>query len=45
MAAGLTDRVWTTAEWLGDRIPATVLDNLADLEHVFPDPDSIHHVN
>jgi IS1 family transposase len=45
MAAGMTDRVWTTAELLGYRIPATVLDKLADLEHVFPDPDSVHHVN
>jgi len=44
-AAGMTDQGWTTAALLGYRIPATVLENLADLEHVFPAPDSVHHVN
>ena len=45
MAAGMTDRVWTTAELLGYRVPATILEKLADLEDVFPTPDSVHHVN
>ncbi len=44
-AAGMTDQGWTTAALLGYRIPATILENLADLEHVFPAPDSVHHVN
>ena len=45
MATETTARVWTMAKLLGYRVPATVLDKLADLEHVFPDPDSVHHVN
>jgi hypothetical protein len=45
MAAGMMERSWTTAELLGYRIPVIVLDKLADLEDVFPDPDSVHHVN
>jgi IS1 family transposase len=44
MAAGMTDRVWTTAELLGYRVPATFLDTLDEMEHLFPDPDSVHHV-
>jgi len=44
-AAGMTDRVWTTAELLGYRVPATILEKLADREDVFPTPDSVHHVN
>jgi hypothetical protein len=45
MAAGMTDHVWTTAELLGHRVPATFLDKLAALEHLFPNLDSVHHVN
>jgi len=45
MAAGMTDRVWTTAELLGYRVPATFLDKLDKLEQLFPDPDSVYHVN
>jgi hypothetical protein len=44
MAAGMTDRAWTTAELLGYRVPATFLDTLDEMEHLFPDPDSAHHV-
>ncbi len=39
MAAGLTDHLWTTAELLGYRVPATFLDTLASLKHVFPPLD------
>jgi hypothetical protein len=45
MAAGMTDRVWTTAELLGYRVPATFLDRLHEIEQLFPDPDSVYHVN
>lgn len=45
MAAGMTDHVWTTAELLGHRVPATLLDKLEALEHLFPNLDSVHHVN
>lgn len=36
MAAGLTDHVWTTAELLSYRVPAQFLDNLEQLETLFP---------
>ncbi len=45
MAAGVTDRVWTTVELLGYRVPVTVLDTLAAIEHLFPDPDSLRYLN
>ena len=45
MAARRPDGVWTTAELLGYRVPATFLDKLDELEQLFPDPDSVHHVN
>ena len=36
MAAGLTDHVWTTDELLSYRVPATFVDQLDQLEHLFP---------
>lgn len=45
MAAGMTDRVWTTAELLGYRAPVQFLAQLDEIERLFPDPDSVHHVN
>jgi IS1 family transposase len=45
MAAGLTDHIWTTAELLGYRVPAAVLDLLVSREHLFPPLDSIHQGN
>jgi hypothetical protein len=43
MAAGLTDHVWTTTELLSYRVPAAFLDQLGDLEHLFPSFDTAHH--
>ncbi len=43
MAAGLTDHVWTTAELLSYRVPAAFLDQLGDLERLFPSFDTAHH--
>jgi hypothetical protein len=36
MAAGLTDHVWSTAELLSYRVPASFLDSLSELERLFP---------
>lgn len=36
LAAGLTDHVWTTAELLGYRVPATFLEELSQLDPLFP---------
>jgi len=36
MAAGLTDHVWTTTELLSYRVPATFLDSLETIAHLFP---------
>jgi hypothetical protein len=44
MAVGITDHVWTTEELLGFRLPATFLDQLPALEHLFPSPELVHHV-
>jgi IS1 family transposase/transposase-like protein len=43
MAAGLTDHVWTMTELLSYRVPATFLDQLDDLECLFPSFDTTHH--
>lgn len=43
MAAGMTDHVWTTSELLSYRVPAAFLDQLSDLERLFPSFDSVHH--
>jgi len=42
MAAGLTDHIWTTSELLSFRVPAWFLDNLHNIEHLFPPPDLAH---
>ena len=43
MAAGLTDHVWTTQELLSYRVPAQFLDQLCEIEHLFPSLDQVHH--
>jgi hypothetical protein len=43
MAAGLTDHVWTTNEWLSYRVSAAFLDQLRAIEHLFPSWDEFHH--
>jgi len=45
MAAGLTDHVWATDEWLSYRVPAPFVDQLDLLEHLFPQPESIYQGN
>jgi IS1 family transposase len=45
MAAGLTDHVWTTDEWLASRVPAPFIDQLDQLEHLFPQPEPIYQGN
>jgi len=42
MATEMTVWVRTTAALLGYRAPATVLDKLADMKHLFPDSDYYH---
>jgi len=44
MAPEMTVRVRTTAELLGYRVSATVLEKLADMKHLLPDSDFVHHV-
>ena len=41
MAAGLTDHVWTTDELLSYRVPAPFVDQLDQLEHLFPQLEPI----
>ena len=36
MAAGLTDHVWSTSEWLSYRVPIEFLNTLKQLEGLFP---------
>ena len=43
MAARLTDHVWTTAELLSYRVPPHFLDELPDLERLYPPFEEIHH--
>jgi len=42
MAAGITDHIWTMSELLSYRVPATFLDQLTNIEHLFPKLDDIH---
>ena len=42
MAAGMTNPVWTTTELLSYRIPASFLDMLHTMEHLFPSLDVAH---
>jgi IS1 family transposase len=39
MAAGITDHVWTMAELLSYRVPVKFLDQLTEIEHLFPKLD------
>ena len=43
MAAGLTDHVWTTAELLSYRVPASFVDQLPEIEPLFPSFEDTHH--
>jgi IS1 family transposase len=45
MAAGITDHVWTTSELLSYRVPADFLDQLPELEQLFPSIALLHHGN
>lgn len=42
MAAGITDHVWTTAELLSYRVPAQFLDQLPEIERLFPPLEQVH---
>lgn len=43
MAAGITDHIWTTTELLSYRVPPWFLDQLSQIEHLFPPLDSDAH--
>jgi hypothetical protein len=43
MAARRTDHVWTTAELLSDRVPPHFLEELPDLERLYPPFEETHH--
>jgi len=45
MAAGITDHVWTTTELLSYRVPAEFLDQLPEIEQLFPSITLSHHGN
>lgn len=45
MAAGITDHVWTTTELLSYRVPAPFLDQLPEMEHLFPPLQQVHQVS
>ena len=42
MEAGMTDHLWTTTELLSYRVPAWFLDQLINIEHLFPPLDHAH---
>lgn len=42
MEAGMTDHVWTTTELLSYRVPAWFLDQLINIQHLFPPLDQAH---
>lgn len=42
MAAGMTDQVWTTTEWLSYRVPAQFSDQLSKIKPLFALPDEVH---
>jgi IS1 family transposase len=42
MAAGITDHIWTTTELLSYRVPAQFLDQLVEIQHLFPTLDMVH---
>ncbi len=43
MAAGMTDHVWTTHELLSYRVSVAFLEQLGEIEHLFPSWDEFHH--
>jgi IS1 family transposase/transposase-like protein len=43
MVAGITDHIWTTTELLSYRVPVWFLDQLSEIEHLFPAWDSDVH--
>jgi len=45
MAAGLRDHIWSTTELLSYRVPAAFLDQLSNLERLFPSFNPIHQGN
>jgi hypothetical protein len=45
MAAGMTDHVWTTTELLSSRVPPRFLDELPDLQRLYPLFEETHHGN
>ena len=45
MAAGITDHVWTTTELLSYRVPADFLEQLPELDQLFPSILHSHHGN
>lgn len=45
MAAGITDHVWTTSELLSYRVPAHFLDQLSQVERLFPPLGQVHQVS
>jgi hypothetical protein len=45
LAAGLTDHVWTTSELLSYRVPAHFIDQLSEIQHLFPPMEQAHQVN
>jgi hypothetical protein len=45
MTAGLTDHIWTTTELLSYRVPPHFLDELPDLQRLYPAFDDTHHGN
>jgi hypothetical protein len=45
MAAGITDHVWTTPELLSYRVPLAFLEQLPEIEHLFPPFQLVHQGN
>src|SRR6266498_1725037 len=45
MAAGMTDHVWTVPELLAYRVPAELLDQMGDIDHLFPSLEPFHQGN
>lgn len=42
MATDITDHIWTVPELLSYRVPANFLDQLVNIEHLFPKLDTFH---
>ena len=45
MAAGITDHVWTTTELLSYRVPPQFIDQLSEIQHLFPSLEQVRQVN